>query len=279
MSGLEKLIQGGLPEGSVVLVSGSPGTCKTLFGLQYLYHGVKNNEPGIYVSFEEPKESVITAAENFKWNISEAVTARKFAVMEYFDIGDESYLGEIEKIRGALKNLEAKKLSTRRTDVIEELDVSMGDYQSRLKQIEELVTKKRYPISQHEREQEFIERLFALVSTMGAKRLVIDSLSAYAIYDESREAIHRFIRRIRSLGTTTLVISELPKNSEGLSRDGISEFMCDGILVFTLERTKEENYRKIRVEKMRHTRINESDKFLWFTESGLEVRDHPQEIY
>ena len=276
--GLENLIQGGLPEGSPILVSGSPGTGKTLFGLQFLYHGVKNGEPGVYVTFEEPRESIVTASENFGWNLADAVKERKFAVMEYFELGNEVYINEMEKVRAHLRDLEAKRAEITLRDRAEEIEVSMADYQSRLKQIEELVTERRYTLTQHEREQEFIERLFAIVSSMRAKRLVIDSLSAYAIYDESRESIHRFIRKIRDLGTTTLLISELPKNSSELSRDGVSEFVCDGIILFSLERTKDATFRKIRVEKMRHTKIDGAERFLWFTDAGLEVKDRPQDI-
>lgn len=106
---------------------------------------------------------------------------------------------------------------------------------------------------------------------------MIDSLSAYTIYDESRESLHRFIRRIRDLETTTLLISELPKDSKWLSRDKISEFACDGVILLSLEYTKEMTYGKIRVEKMRGTKINRSEKFLWFTDKGLEVKERPQE--
>ncbi|MDI6806700.1 MAG: ATPase domain-containing protein, partial [Candidatus Aenigmarchaeota archaeon] len=49
INGLDKLIEGGFPEGSVILVSGAPGTGKTLFGLQFIYQGAKANEPGVYV--------------------------------------------------------------------------------------------------------------------------------------------------------------------------------------------------------------------------------------
>jgi len=36
IKGLDKLVGGGFPEKSVVLISGGPGTGKTTLGLQYL---------------------------------------------------------------------------------------------------------------------------------------------------------------------------------------------------------------------------------------------------
>ncbi|MCX6775228.1 MAG: hypothetical protein NT130_00005, partial [Candidatus Micrarchaeota archaeon] len=38
---LDKIIDGGFPEGSTILVKGSPGTLKTILGLQFLYNGAK----------------------------------------------------------------------------------------------------------------------------------------------------------------------------------------------------------------------------------------------
>lgn len=41
ISGLDKLVEGGYPRNSVVLISGGPGTGKTTFALQYIYSGAR----------------------------------------------------------------------------------------------------------------------------------------------------------------------------------------------------------------------------------------------
>ncbi len=278
IEGLDRLIQGGIPEGSPILISGSPGTGKTILGLQFLYWGAKNNEPGIYVTFEEPKESIISTAKNFGWDLEDLEKNKKFRIMGYFEVGNEEYLNEINNLKKSLKELEKRRKDMKaRSELIEDLEIKMADYQDRIRQIEDIITERRYTLTQHEREEEFLERLNGLVSEINAKRLVIDSLSAYTIYDESRESLHRFIRRLRDLETTTLLISELPKDSMWLSRDKISEFACDGVILLSLEHTKEKVYGRIRVEKMRGTKIDRSEKFLWFTDKGLEVKDIPQD--
>jgi len=54
--GLDEIVPG-FPEGGLVLVSGSPGSGKTIFGMSYIYHGaVKAQEPGLYASMFENKE-------------------------------------------------------------------------------------------------------------------------------------------------------------------------------------------------------------------------------
>jgi len=276
IKGLSEVIEGGFPEGSPILISGFPGAGKTLTCLQFLYQGALRDEPGIYITFEEPKESILTAGKRFGWDFSEHIKNGKIAIIEYFELGNEAYMMELDKLRCGLRELSEKKSKAASPNELDDIEIKMADYQSRMHQIEDVITERKYKLTQHEREQEFLERLRKLVSSMKAKRLVIDSLSAYAIYDESRESLHRFIRRVRDLKTTSLLITELPKNSEGLSRDGLSEFVCDGVILFTIEHSKEATYRKVRVEKMRYTRIDGREKYLWFTDTGLEIKDTPQ---
>jgi KaiC/GvpD/RAD55 family RecA-like ATPase len=277
VSGMEKLLSGGLPEGSPTLVSGSPGTGKTIFCLQFLQSGLLKGESGIYITFEETKESILTAAENFGWDFEGAIKNKKLEIIECFDDAADAYFGDIERLKKSLQDVEEKKTHERVRDPANDAALPPADYQSAISQIQEYIVKRRGHASQDEREKEFMEKLRYLVLSMDAKRLVFDSLSAYAIYDDSRESMHHLIRKIRELKTTTLLISELPKGSGSLSRDGISEFICDGVLLFSIDHTKSSSYRKIRVEKMRHTKIDGGEKFLWFTEKGLEVRDRPQE--
>ena len=64
IKGLDELIEGGFVEGSVNLISGPPGSCKTIFGLQYILNGVSMfDDEGIYISLEEPNSSIKSAAE------------------------------------------------------------------------------------------------------------------------------------------------------------------------------------------------------------------------
>jgi len=54
--GAERLLRG-FPRGSLIVVRGTPGTGKTVFGATFLHEGaVKYGEPGVYASFGENKE-------------------------------------------------------------------------------------------------------------------------------------------------------------------------------------------------------------------------------
>ncbi len=48
--GLDKLLEGGLPSQSSVLLYGSPGVGKSTFAINFLYEGLKNGEKCIYVN-------------------------------------------------------------------------------------------------------------------------------------------------------------------------------------------------------------------------------------
>jgi len=72
IEGFDEITGGGLPRGRTTLLSGGPGSGKTIFALQFLVHGARDfKEPGIFVAFEETSERLASNAEAFGWNISE----------------------------------------------------------------------------------------------------------------------------------------------------------------------------------------------------------------
>jgi len=71
--GVDELIEGGIPEGFVVIVTGPPGTGKTTFSMQFLIEGLKNNEKCIYFSFEEKAEHLIKQSMRFGWDIGKYI--------------------------------------------------------------------------------------------------------------------------------------------------------------------------------------------------------------
>lgn len=58
----DKILSGGLPENSVTLLSGGPGTGKTLFSLNFLLEGAKKGEKCCYVSLSENEDELMKAA-------------------------------------------------------------------------------------------------------------------------------------------------------------------------------------------------------------------------
>lgn len=80
--GLDEMLQGGLPKNHIVVVMGSFGTGKTTLGLQYLVEGLRNNEPCIFISLEEDKESILRNAASFGWDLSGALQSKKLGLFK-----------------------------------------------------------------------------------------------------------------------------------------------------------------------------------------------------
>lgn len=59
IKGMDELLDGGLPKGRTVLVSGSSGTGKTIFAAHFAYNGIKSGDACLYVTFEQGKKKLI----------------------------------------------------------------------------------------------------------------------------------------------------------------------------------------------------------------------------
>jgi circadian clock protein KaiC len=67
--GFDLIAYGGLPEGRSTLLSGTSGSAKTVFACQFLAEGIRRNEPGVFVTFEESPEAIRKNMEGFNWDI------------------------------------------------------------------------------------------------------------------------------------------------------------------------------------------------------------------
>jgi circadian clock protein KaiC len=59
IKGVDSILYGGLPKGKSILVSGNCGAGKTIFASQFITQGLKNNEPGVYVTLEEDRDKIV----------------------------------------------------------------------------------------------------------------------------------------------------------------------------------------------------------------------------
>ena len=67
--------------------------------------------------------------------------------------------------------------------------------------------------------------------------------------------------------TTSIVTSELPMGSSLLSRDGISEFLADGVITLNFDPTMDR--RKLSVMKMRNTKHTLRPQDIEIGEGGI----------
>ncbi len=63
---LDEILEGGFPENIVILLSGGPGTGKTLFGLNFLLEGSLKGEKCCYVTLMENKSELLRASQGIE---------------------------------------------------------------------------------------------------------------------------------------------------------------------------------------------------------------------
>ena len=66
--GLDELLEGGFPTGRSFLVTGEPGTGKSIFALQFVVEGLKRSERCIFVTADEEPADVLEQAASLGWD-------------------------------------------------------------------------------------------------------------------------------------------------------------------------------------------------------------------
>jgi KaiC domain protein len=102
VQGLDEMIQGGVPERSLMVVMGSAGTGKTTFGLQFLHHGVQNGEKVVYITLEETREAILAAAGEKGWDYEQYVEDGQLAIV---DLDPIEMANSLSSIRSDLPRL------------------------------------------------------------------------------------------------------------------------------------------------------------------------------
>src|SRR5437870_1848438 len=70
ISGLDSILEGGIPRSNVTLVEGAIGTGKTTMGVEFVYRGASEfDEPGLIVLFEVSPEKVVRDAAQLGWDL------------------------------------------------------------------------------------------------------------------------------------------------------------------------------------------------------------------
>jgi len=237
IGGLDELLRGGIPSNAVVLVSGAAGSGKTIMGLQFLVNGaLQYGEKGLFITFEENRENIVSQALQFGWDLEKLENEEKIKIMSFSP----------SKHHLAFINLQldetVEKFKPRR--LVYDSISTIGVYAEVIADAETLMS-------------------FGLKREDMAVELRPDTVTRRAVMD--------IIGKIKSYDLTSILISELPKQSSYLSRDTISEFMSDGIILLHCLEKKEKKIRAIEVLKMRRTEHSMDLVPMMVGEKGIEV--------
>lgn len=113
--------------------------------------------------------------------------------------------------------------------------------------------------------------------SIGAKRLVIDSVATMGLYfkspDDARLAILEMAYMFSKIGVTTIMVSELEQDSKKYSRFGAEEFIADGIFILKYLDTGVQGInRTFLIRKLRGTKHSSDIHPMEITNKGIEIK-------
>jgi len=107
---LDKLTGGGFLEGSFILVSGEPGSGKTMLSSSFIGEGLRNDENCIYVTFVEPEEKIMEYGENLGIDYSGYEKKGRFKVLDR-PVGEEMHVEDLTtEIIDEVNSMNCKRL-------------------------------------------------------------------------------------------------------------------------------------------------------------------------
>lgn len=215
VEGLDIIISGGLPKKSTTLVSGPPGGGKSIFCFQFLYEGVKNGEKCLFLTLDKKVEGILVQARELGFDFQPAI--------------------ESNQVKFLFLNINKKMVYETLTN-----EILSGEY-------DRIVLDSITPLSEMPifiRNQEDSNLDISMVNT--------EEYPSGVNLPTRRLHLRYILNTLESSNSTSVITSELPVGSTLLSRDGISEFLVDGVITLSLDPTMDR--RKISVMKMRNTK-------------------------
>ncbi|MFH0835958.1 MAG: ATPase domain-containing protein [Candidatus Micrarchaeota archaeon] len=105
--GLDEVLGGGFPVGSLVLLSGTAGSGKSTFGMQFLYDGALKGEPGVYVTLEEEPSKLTADLSLYGWDLKKMISEKKLLITKP---AIYKFTALLQTIEDALEKTRAKRL-------------------------------------------------------------------------------------------------------------------------------------------------------------------------
>lgn len=242
IEGFDKALNGGIPKGNIVLLSGGCGTGKSTFCLQYLINGaIKYKEKGLYISTEQNKEELYKAASLFGWDLAD-LEKKNLLKVAYFDVVEgDGFLDKIYDIGSQFQP--ARIVVDSLTTFTDSILVSDEN------------DKKPYTMA----------KIASTVSPMPKSERVI-----------AKTALYHLLKKLKLFKATTIMTTELIEQAKALSADEVSEFICDGVVILEYLPVGKSVFRNMRIRKMRYTDHEKGALTYEITKDGITLK--PREL-
>ncbi len=242
--GLDELLGGGYPRGRVILVTGGPGSGKTLMAMQFLLDGVNRfDERGVFVSLEESKSHLITEMSNFGWDLEKYEKKNQIAIVDASPLRQASNDGDqqVESNSESEKNVRIRGPEFS----IQALSTVLRSY----------------------------------VRVIRATRIVVDPMTSLSLQfmdnHQRRRSIIDLLESLIGMGTTSIVTTEIANRfGSALTQREIpsEEYLCHGVLVLHNSHVAGRGIvSAIEIEKMRECKHDRQLHPYSITENGVAV--------
>ncbi|KYK33879.1 MAG: hypothetical protein AYK22_05935 [Thermoplasmatales archaeon SG8-52-3] len=227
---LDVLLGGGYPLNSVTLISGTPGSGKSIMCFHYILEGLQNGENCLYLTSDERIESVIKQANELGFDFWPAVEKGQLKFL-YVDLDKRSIHKDIED------------------------EIDNNDYSR-------IVLDSLTPVAEVPVWVRGVHEIAPTEHSKITKDMPLESTPA------TRTHIRHILNILSKKNCTAMVTSEVPEGSRSLSRDTISEFLVDGIILMDLDTTMDR--RKLTIRKMRATKHSLKPHDISITSGGIQ---------
>lgn len=234
IQGFDELIEGGLPKGSITLISGTPGTGKSIFCAQILYANALKGKKCLYLNLEQNEGRLEAQMFQFGWDPEKVKKNLKIVAI---DSGIPGWINQV------LDYIQAPDSTSYELIALDSLDSISST-----------------PVEPDEVNKMSMGKIIDYVVPTIMDQLAIGRLKLKKIFSA-----------IAKKKVTAIVTSERVEGAQGISRDTMSEFLVDGIVLLKMSALGEGVNRTIEVAKMRQTKMDGSVHSFDFKQNGIIV--------
>ena len=110
--GLDHVLKGGLRRNSTILVTGGPGTGKTILAMQFIYYGAKDyNENGVFIITEENLDALRHNAKNLGMDIESMENKKKIFFVQKPITTLKGGIASLKGLMDAIKKYDIKRVA------------------------------------------------------------------------------------------------------------------------------------------------------------------------
>jgi circadian clock protein KaiC len=230
MEELDNLLQGGIPKESITLVSGPPGSGKSIFCFQYLYQGALENKKGLYLTLDKKEDGLIRQAKKLGFDFQPHID-KGLVKFRYLNINKKFVY---ESMNNELINENYDRIVIDSITPLSEMPLFINTRENGNESISFINSE---------------EDALPLTGPVHRRHLLF------------------IMNTLEASKTTAIITSELSFGSTNISRDGISEFLADGVITLNFDPTMDR--RKMSVLKMRNTKHTLKPQDIQIGEGGI----------